>query len=327
MTGTTGVLLANLGTPDAPTPAAVRRFLAEFLSDRRVVDLPRALWLPILHGVILPLRPLRSARAYRAIWTAEGSPLLVNTLSLARRIEPRVAAIVSTPAAVAVGMTYGNPSIASTLASLRERGASRVVVLPLYPQYSATTTESVYDRVDSALAASGWRPELIRIHDYHDDAGHVAAIAKSLESRRATIAGGAQLLFSFHGLPQRYVDAGDPYAAQCDKTARLVAKCLGLPAGSWSLSYQSRVGRERWLMPYTEQRLVELAAGPRRVIACCPGFAVDCLETLEEIAIRGRETFLGAGGESFEYLACLNDGEAQVESLARLATRALGSAA
>lgn len=328
MTATTGVLLANLGTPDTPTAPAVRRFLAEFLSDRRVVDLPRLLWLPILHGVILNIRPRRSARAYREIWTDAGSPLLVNTLSLARELEPRLTALLGAPAAVAPGMTYGNPSIASALGRLRERGASRVAVLPLYPQYSISTTESVYDRVEAALAASGWKPELVRIRDYHGDAGHVAAVADSLAPHRAAIAAGAHLLFSFHGLPQRYVDAGDPYASQCEATARLVAQRLALPAAAWSLSYQSRVGRERWLSPYTEERLRELAAtGTRRLIACCPGFAVDCLETLEEIAMRGRATFLEAGGESFDYVPALNDGAAQVESLARVAARALGTRA
>ena len=328
MTATTGVLLANLGTPDAPTTPAVRRFLAEFLSDRRVVDLPRLLWLPILYGVILNIRPQRSARAYREIWTQAGSPLLVNTLALARRLEPRIAALLGAPAAVAAGMTYGNPSIASALGSLRERGASRVAVLPLYPQYSISTTESVYDRVEAALAASGWKPGLVRIRDYHGDAGHVAAVADSLAPHRAAIAAGAHLLFSFHGLPQRYVDAGDPYASQCEATARLVAERLALPAEAWSLSYQSRVGRERWLSPYTEERLRQLAAtGTRRLIACCPGFAVDCLETLEEIAMRGRATFLEAGGESFDYVPALNDGAAQVESLARVAARALGARA
>lgn len=324
MTAPTGILLANLGTPDAPTTAAVRRFLAQFLSDRRVVDLPRLLWLPVLYGVILNLRPQRSARAYREIWTEAGSPLLVNTLALARKLELRIAALRGAPAAVAAGMTYGNPSIAAALETLRARNVARVAVLPLYPQYSASTTESVFDRVEAALAASGWRPGLTHIRDYYNDNGHLAALADSLAPHRAAIAAGAHLLFSFHGLPQRYVDAGDPYASQCVVTARLVAERLALPAGSWSLCYQSRVGRERWLMPYTEERLRELAAaGTRRLVVCCPGFAVDCLETLEEIAMRGREIFLKAGGESFEYVPALNDGTAQVESLARLAERAL----
>jgi len=326
MSAMIGVLLANLGTPDAPSTGAVRRFLAEFLSDPRVVDRPRWLWLPVLYGVILNLRPRRSARAYRAIWTPAGSPLLVNTLALGAKLEARLAPLLGTPVAVAAGMTYGKPSIAAALDGLRGRGAERVVVLPLYPQYSLTTTEAVFDRVESALGASGWRPALAQVRDYYNDAGHLSALEASLLPRRAAIAAGAHLLFSFHGLPQRYVDAGDPYASQCETTARLVAERLGLAAGSWSLGYQSRVGRERWLEPYTESRLTELGA-TRRVIVCCPGFAVDCLETRWDIAIRGRNVFLAAGGEFFDYVPCLNDAEAQVGSLAQLAMRAAGARA
>ncbi len=319
MNDVTGILLANLGTPDEPTPAAVRRFLAEFLSDPRVVDLPRLLWLPILYGVILLVRPHRSARAYREIWTPAGSPLLVNTLALARALEQRLDERLPGPVTVAAGMTYGKPSIAAALQQLQSAGAQRVIVLPLYPQYSATTTASVYDRVEAALATSGWQPELVRIDDYHDDAAYVGAVADSLAPQAHAIAAGGHLLFSFHGLPQRYVDAGDPYQSQCATTARRVAERLALPAAAWSVSYQSRVGRERWLMPYTEERLAGLAAGgTRRLAVVCPGFAVDCLETLEEIAMRGRDTFLEAGGAKFEYVPALNDSPAHVECLAHL---------
>lgn len=319
-----GVLVANLGTPDAPTPDAVRRFLAEFLSDRRVVDLPRALWLPLLHGVILRVRPQRSARAYRAIWAASGSPLLFHTQALARALEQRLAALLPVPAAVVAGMTYGNPSIAATLDQLRSRGARRLLILPLYPQYSGTTTAAVFDRVEAALLRSGWRPELVRVNDYHADPGHIAALAESIAGRIADLATGAHLLFSFHGLPQRCIEAGDPYRDQCQATARLLAARLALPPQSWSVAFQSRVGRARWLEPYTEARLRELAAtGARRVVVCCPGFAVDCLETLEEIAIRGRATFLEAGGTSFDYVAALNDCPGQVECLAQIAASAL----
>lgn len=319
MSGDTGVLLANLGTPDAPTPSAVRRFLAEFLSDPRVVDLPRLLWLPLLYGVILQVRPRKSARAYREVWTEEGSPLLVNTLALERGLAARLAQLLPEPVAAVTGMTYGKPSIAAALRQLQAAGCRRLVVLPLYPQYSATTTAPVYDRVDAALAALAWQPELIRIEDYHADAGYVGAIADSLAPQVRALASGAHLLFSFHGLPQRYVDAGDPYQSQCRTTARRVAERLALPADAWSVSYQSRVGRERWLTPYTEERLVELAgAGTRRLAVVCPGFAVDCLETLEEIAMRGRDAFLGAGGGQFEYVPALNDSAAHVECLAQL---------
>ncbi len=317
MAVTTGVLVANLGTPDAATPAAVRRFLAEFLSDPRVVDLPRLLWLPILYGVILQIRPRRSARAYREIWTAAGSPLLVNTRSLAAALERRLGELLPDPAAVAIGMTYGKPSIATALQQLRSAGVQRVIVLPLYPQYSATTTASVFDRVEAALKALDWKPEQLRIDNYHDDANHIATVADSIAPHLGGT--GAHLLFSFHGLPQRYVDAGDPYESQCRTTAGRVVERLGLRAQDWSLSFQSRVGGERWLRPYTEERLSELAAqGVRHLVVACPGFAVDCLETLEEIAMRGRDTFLAAGGERFDYVPALNDSAAYADGLARL---------
>ena len=323
--GKPGVLVANLGTPDAPTAEAVKRFLAEFLSDRRVVDLPRALWLPVLHGVILRIRPRRSARAYREIWTDSGSPLLVNTLAIAGALERRLASLLPAPMSVSVatGMTYGNPSIAAALEELRARDVQRLLVLPLYPQYSATTTASVLDRVEAALGRLDWQPEVLSVDDYHADAGYVAALAESLAGRIADFGAGVHLLFSFHGLPRRYVDAGDPYQEQCQTTARLVATRLALPASAWSVAYQSRVGRARWLEPYTEERLNTLAAqDSRRVIVCCPGFAVDCLETLEEIAIRGRASFLAAGGASFDYVPALNDGPVHVECLAQIAAAA-----
>jgi ferrochelatase len=324
MIAKTGVLVANLGTPDAPTPEAVKRFLAEFLSDRHVVDLPPALWLPVLYGVILRIRPQRSARAYREIWTDSGSPLLVNTLAIADALERLLASLLPAPVAVATGMTYGNPSIAAALEELRAHGVARVLVLPLYPQYSATTTASVFDRLEAALASLDWRPEVLRVDNYHADAGYVAALAESLAGRIADFAAGVHLLFSFHGLPQRYVDAGDPYQEQCQMTARLVAARLALPADAWSVAYQSRVGGARWLKPYTENRLRALATqDPRRIVVCCPGFAVDCLETLEEIAIRGRASFLAAGGASFDYVPALNDSPVHVECLAQIVAGAL----
>ena len=328
MIGKTGVLVANLGTPDAPTPEAVKRFLAEFLSDRRVVDLPRALWLPLLYGVILRVRPRKSARAYREIWSDSGSPLLVNTFALADALQSRLTALLSTPVPIATGMTYGNPSIAAALKELRARDVQRLLVLPLYPQYSATTTASVFDRVEAALSSLGWQPEVLRVDDYHSDAGYVAALAESLAGRIADFGAGVHLLFSFHGLPQRYVDAGDPYQGQCQMTAQLVAARLALPANAWSVAYQSRVGGARWLKPYTEDRLRALATQePRRIVVCCPGFAVDCLETLEEIAIRGRASFLAAGGASFDYVPALNDGPVHVECLAQIITSALAPGA
>jgi ferrochelatase len=321
--GKLGVLVANLGTPDAPTAEAVKRFLAEFLSDRRVVDLPRALWLPVLYGVILRIRPRRSALAYREIWTPSGSPLLVNTQALARALEQRLASLLSASVPVATGMTYGNPSIAAALEELRARDVQRLLVLPLYPQYSATTTASVLDRVEAALDRLDWQPEVLSVDDYHADAGYVAALAESLAGRIADFGAGVHLLFSFHGLPRRYVDAGDPYQEQCQTTARLVATRLALPADAWSVAYQSRVGGARWLEPYTVDCLRARATqDTRRVVVCCPGFAVDCLETLEEIAIRGRADFLAAGGASFDYVPALNDAPAHVECLAQIAAAA-----
>ncbi len=316
MASATGVLVVNLGTPDAPTPAAVRRFLAEFLSDPRVVDLPRLPWQLALRTVILPFRPKRSARAYREIWTAAGSPLLTGTEALVRALARRLAALEPNTPEVAMGMTYGNPSIGSAMQSFGGRDLERLVVLPLFPQYSATTTAAALDRIEAVLAHWPSKPEIALIEDYHADAGHIAALAASVKTARTQW---EHLLFSFHGIPRRYADAGDSYGDRCHATARLVAERLALPAGRWSIAFQSRVGGAKWLEPYTEVRLRELAnGGTKRIAVVCPGFAVDCLETLEEIAMRGRAAFLGAGGLEFEYVPALNDDTAQIDCLARL---------
>ena len=325
MPATTGVLVVNLGTPDAPTTEAVRRFLAEFLSDPRVVDLPRIPWQIILRAFILPFRPARSAHAYRQVWTPAGSPLLTGTEALTRALERRLAAYQAEPPAVAMGMTYGNPSISHALDGLRAAGATRIVVLPLYPQYSATTTAAALDRVDAALARWPAPPARLVIDDYHAEAGYIDALAASIRAARAPF---DHLLFSFHGIPQRYADRGDPYGAQCLATAQLVAAKLALPDGRWSVAFQSRVGGARWLGPYTEERLEALAnSGVARIAVACPGFAVDCLETLEEIAIRGAATFIAAGGIDLEYIPALNDDAAQVDCLARLVLARLGAGA
>jgi ferrochelatase len=315
----TGVLVANLGTPDAPTPAAVRRFLAEFLWDRRVVDLPRLPWWLILNGIVLPLRPRRSARAYREIWTDAGSPLMIGTQAVVTALERRLAALIAPAPGIAMGMTYGNPSIPAALEPLRATGIRRLIVLPLYPQYSRTTTASVMDRVRAAITRWPAPPELSVIEDYHAEPDHIAAIAGSIAARGTRISAEQHLLFSFHGIPRRYADAGDPYGAQCQATARRVAEHLALPTGQWSVAFQSRVGGARWLEPYTEERLAALARdGVRDLSVVCPGFAVDCLETLEEISIRGRATFLAAGGHRFDYIPALNDDPEQVDCFARL---------
>jgi ferrochelatase len=314
-----GVLLANLGTPDSPEPGPVRRFLAQFLSDPRVIEAPRWLWLPILHGVILRIRPSKSAHAYRQIWASDGSPLLTHSVALAKRIaaslQPKWNAV------VALGMSYGSPSIAQALEELRRQGARRIIVLPLYPQYSGTTTASVFDRVTQQLQRWRWVPELRFIGDYHDDPGYIDAVAASIEQHWRTHQRG-HLLFSFHGIPKRYVEAGDPYYSQNLTSARLIAERLSLDDTQWSVSFQSQVGREEWLRPYTDEQLLEYArSGPKRVTLVCPGFSTDCLETLEEIALRNRKLFLDAGGEAYDYVPALNASDAHVSALSHLLER------
>lgn len=316
-----GVLLTNLGTPDAPTPAAVRRYLAEFLWDRRVVELPRPLWWPILHGLILRIRPARSARKYRAIWTPDGSPLLAISRRQAAALAATLAERCPGPVRVAVGMRYGNPSIASALAELRAANVQRLLVLPLYPQYSAATVASTFDAVAAELKTWRWLPELRFITHYHDDPGYLDALAAHLRAARAEPAG-ERLLFSFHGLPKRNLLAGDPYYCQCQKTARLVAERLGLQPDRWAVAFQSRFGRTEWLQPYTSTLLADWArAGVRSVDVICPGFAADCLETLEEIALENRQIFLDAGGKHYRYLPALNDDPAHIAVLAGLIGR------
>lgn len=316
-----GVLLVNLGTPEAPTTGAVRRYLAEFLSDPRVIELPRALWLPILYGAILPLRSPRSAHAYRSIWTPEGSPLRVASEQLTAALAQTLAAG-GRPIEVRLAMRYGQPAVAAVLDDWIRHGLRRLIVLPLYPQYSATTTASVFDAVNAALGRWRWPPELRLINDYFDEAGWVAAIAGSIRAHWGAHGRGERLLFSFHGLPQRYLIAGDPYFCQCQASARKIAAALELTDGDWQLSFQSRVGREEWLRPYTDQTVVALAAeGVRRLDVVCPGFAADCLETLEEIALQNGDAFRAAGGEALRYIPALNAQPSHVAALASLVER------
>ena len=319
-----GVLVTNLGTPDAPTPGAVRRYLAEFLADPRVIEAPRLVWRLILHGVVLRIRPRRSAHAYASIWTPEGSPLLVNSRAIADALDARWTERQPGRVAVALGMRYGDPSIPGALHALREAGATRIAVLPLYPQYSGATGGSTFDAVARAL--SGWRrvPALRFIDHYHDDPGYIGAVAASIEAAWSEGGRPNRLLFSFHGLPRRYLDAGDPYHCACRKTARLVAEALDLEPERWLVAFQSRVGREEWLRPYTDETLIEWGGeGLRRVDVVCPGFSADCLETLEEIAMRGRESFVAAGGEELRYIPALNAGDGHVEALAALVERTI----
>ena len=316
------MLITNLGTPAAPTSAAVRRYLAEFLSDPRVVELPRWLWLPILHAVILRLRPRRSSAAYREVWTEEGSPLLVNATRQANALEHELSQRWRGKVKVALGMRYGEPSIAAALRRLADWGARRVLVLPLYPQYSATTTGSTYDAVFKALSAERHMPDLRIVSRYHDDRGYIEALAASVVAAREQNGNHGRLLFSFHGLPQRYCDAGDPYYEQCLETARLVAARLDEAPDNWAVAFQSRVGRERWLQPYTESLLCEWGkSGVRAVQVLCPGFSADCLETLEEIAIRAADLFRSCGGESLQYIPALNDDPEHIAALADIVIR------
>jgi len=310
-----GVLVANLGTPTAPKRRPVARFLSQFLSDPRVVDLPRWLWLPLLNLVIIPLRASRSAAAYRKIWWDEGSPLMVLTERLSRKL----AAALAGTGAVVTGMRYGEPSIAAALSGLRDAGTTEVVVLPLYPQYSGTTTESIHDAVETALGRLDWRPRVVRIDDYHDFPAWIDAVARSIGDFRKLHGTAERLIFSLHGIPQRYVHQGDPYEQQCRASVAAIAAAAGLEPQQWMLTFQSRVGREPWLQPYTDKTLAALAAeGVRWVQVVCPGFAVDCLETLEEIAMQNRELFAHAGGHKLEYIPALNDSDAHVAVLRQL---------
>lgn len=314
----TGVLLINLGTPAAPTAPAVREYLAEFLSDPRVIEYPRWLWWPILHGVVLRIRPSRSAHAYAQIWTENGSPLLVHTQALAARLRESVSSELGTEVPVAVGMTYGTPTIEAALRELHAAHVRRLIVFPLYPQYSGSTTGSAFDVLSRALQRWRWLPEMQFITQYHDQLDYIEALAERLRAHWR-MHGQHHLLLSFHGLPKRYLLAGDPYHCQCFKTARLLAERLALREGDWSVSFQSRVGREEWLRPYTDELLKQYAKkGPKQVTVMCPGFAVDCLETLEEIVIRNRADFLAAGGEHFDYAPALNASDAHVTALTRL---------
>lgn len=323
-----GVLLSNLGTPDAPTAPALRRYLREFLLDPRVIELPRVTWWLILHLFVLTRRPKQSAKLYEKIWTPQGSPLLMIARRQAALVEERLRAALGTPVHVAVGMRYGNPSIGSALRDLAARGCRRILVLPLYPQYAAATSGSTFDAVAAELTGWRWVPEVRVLQHYHDEPGYVAALAASIREtwqRDPERPGPAdKLLFSFHGIPQRYFDNGDPYFCHCHKTARLVAEALALPPDRWLVSFQSLFGKEEWIKPYTDKTVEGMAkAGIRTLDVVCPGFSVDCLETLEEIDGLNREIFQHAGGERFRYVPCLNDRPDHVALIAGLVLRNL----
>jgi ferrochelatase len=315
----TGVLLVNLGTPDAPTASAVRRFLKAFLSDPRVVEYPRLLWWLILNGVILRIRPSRSAKAYREIWTDDGSPLMLHSQRLTDGVRERLEQRAPGEYKVELAMTYGEPSITSAIDKLQKAGARRLLILPLYPQYSGTTTASVFDAVTSKLQGMRWVPESRFINQYHDEPGYIRALAASVREYWQQHGRGDHLLFSFHGVPRYTLDKGDPYHCHCQKTGRLVAEELELEEEQWTLSFQSRVGRDEWLRPYTDETVVELASkGIGRLDVACPGFSADCLETLEEIAMQNAEFFEDAGGESLHYIPALNARDDHIDFLTTL---------
>jgi protoporphyrin/coproporphyrin ferrochelatase len=318
-----GVLLVNLGTPDAPTPVALRRYLAEFLSDRRVVEIPRLLWWLILHGVILRVRPAKSAKKYAAIWLPEGSPLAVWTATQATLLRGYLGQS-GQNVLVRHAMRYGQPSIAAELDALRAEGATRVLVLPLYPQYSAPTSASVFDAVAAWGQRSRWVPELRFVQQYHDDPGYIAALAAQVRTHWLREGRGDMLVMSFHGVPERTLQLGDPYHCSCHKTARLLAAELGLPPEQYRVTFQSRFGKAQWLQPYTEPTLQQLARdGVERVDIMCPGFVADCLETLEEIDQEARAAFITAGGKTLHYIACLNDRHEWIDALRHITLRHL----
>lgn len=317
--GRSAVLLVNLGTPDAPTAEAVRRYLAEFLADPRVVEIPRTLWLPLLHGLVLRVRPAKSAAKYAKVWLPDGSPLAVWTAKQATMLRGYLGQR-GWPALVRHAMRYGKPSIAGELDALMAEGAERILVLPLYPQYAASTTASVFDAVAAWAKTKRDLPELRFLKHWHDDAGYIAACARRVTEHWTVHGRPDRLVLSFHGLPKRAVDRGDPYHAECLATAAALIERLKLPAGFAQVTFQSRFGRGAWLEPATEATLVELArAGAKHVQVFCPGFTADCLETLEEIDLEARAAFLGAGGTAFETIPCLNDHHAFVDALARVA--------
>lgn len=314
-----GVLIVNLGTPEKPTPNAIRRYLNTFLSDPRVVPLPRWLWLPLLKIVITPLRSRRLARLYQKIWLPQGSPLYVYTEELAIKLAPSLTQITGQPCFVEAAMCYSKPSIVDGLLKLRAQQITHLMILPLYPQYSSTTTAAVFDQVGQAFKPCPHLPWITFIRDYCLQTAYINAIAESVTTFYKTHSKPQQLIFSFHGLPQSIADKGDPYPQQCEETASAVAKQLGLTADDYMLTYQSRFGKAKWLLPETLATMKTLPTqGINAIAVICPGFAVDCLETLEEIALVNRQAFLDAGGQTFHYIPALNASELHVKALSEI---------
>lgn len=317
----TGVLLVNLGTPDAPTAPALRRYLAEFLSDPRVIEIPRFVWKLILHGIILRTRPKKSAALYQSIWTEDGSPLL----AISRRQQKAVQEALGSNIKVSLGMRYGNPSIAQGLNELKEQGIRRILVLPLYPQYAAPTSGSVFDAVAKELMSWRWVPELHFVNNYSEHPLYIEAIARSLEEHIAAKGMPQKILFSYHGMPKRNLEQGDPYYCFCLKTTRLTAEKLKLSEDQYLSCFQSRFGYAEWLKPYTDKTLKDLPKqGIKRLAILAPAFSADCLETLEELAEQNRALFLRSGGESYDYIPALNDRPDHIRALVAIIREQLG---
>ena len=308
-----GVLLVNLGTPDAPTTSAVKRYLKQFLSDRRVVEIPPLLWQPILRGIILNTRPQKSAKAYAKVWTEKGSPLSFFTAGQAEALQARMEGI----ADVRYAMRYGNPSVADQLAAMKAAGCNRILIAPLYPQYSGATTGTVLDEAYATLTAMRWHPAIRTLPAYHDDTRYIGALKSSIEASLAKLDFVPDaLVISFHGMPERTLHLGDPYHCHCQKTARLLSEAMGREL---VVSFQSRFGRAKWLEPATDDTLMKLAReGTKKVAIFAPGFSVDCLETLEELAMQGHEQFEEAGGTHYAYLPCLNDSDIGMDMLEQI---------
>ena len=320
-----GILLVNLGTPDDTSTPSVRRYLRQFLSDPRVVEVPRALWWLILHGVILRIRPSRTANAYKTVWDPQsGSPLLSIGLKQTEQLRSQLGTALPTNTQVALAMRYGNPSIENVLADFQQAGVRRMLVLPLYPQYSGSTVASVFDEVTRQMSKFRWIPETRFINQYFDQPRYIQALAESVTDSWQQNGKPQRLIMSFHGIPQRYRNSGDPYFCQCQATARLLAEALNLDATEYQVVFQSRFGREPWLQPYCDKTMEKLPSdGVTHIDLICPGFSADCLETLEEITQENRDIFIQAGGKKFQYIPCLNDTPEHIEMLKDLTTRHL----
>ncbi len=314
-----GVLVTNLGTPDAPTPSALRRYLGEFLSDPRVVELPRPLWWLILHGIILRIRPKRSAAAYASVWEPEGSPLLIHTAKQAQGIQEVLKKKYGTDMVVGFAMRYGNPSIPRVLDEMHQQGVRKLVVLPLYPQYSASTSASTFDAIAKNFSKRRWLPDLRFISHYPDYPPYIEAMAQHIESHWSNHGRKQKLVLSYHGVPLKYLTKGDPYHCECHKTSRLLAERLGLKKEDYITTFQSRFGKEEWLKPYTDETLKAFPGqGIKSIDVFCPGFSSDCLETIEEIDEENRGYFMEAGGEGFSYITALNATPGHIDALVQL---------